>query len=303
MEGIYIKRLSSLFGVKQGGSLFQLVSQHKDMEITTQTIDTNSFIWMAPSDDPSLIEFFYVISGEIILFLDDEEVCLKEGDSFYAEGLKSEFQIRVTVKTKLLCITNKPAFDELISYQGNLEDLLQKINEKDPYTYAHGRNVMEYSVKIMKEMKADEVAIDNIGVAALFHDIGKYLVPEEILTKVDPLTQKEFRYIMRHPIDSKRLLEKKFGKTIAEIAEGHHERNDGSGYPYGLTADEIPIESKIIGIADTFDAMTSQRSYNTPKTFIAAVDELLALPHLYHEGEMLALKKLEEENKINGVLI
>ena len=105
----------------------------------------------------------------------------------------------------------------------------------------------------------------------------------EILQKPDRLEQAELRYILRHPIDSGRMLQPKFGEQIAEIARNHHERLDGSGYPRGLREEDISLSSQIVAVADSFDAMVSNRGYNVVKSFLEAAEELYFLSEQYNQ--------------------
>jgi len=107
--------------------------------------------------------------------------------------------------------------------------------------------------------------------------VGKCFVPVEVLQKTDELDASDVRYILRHPMDSGRLLCPEFGEQVAEIARNHHERLDGSGYPCGLSGEEISLPAKIVAVADVFDAMTSERGYNAVKSFEEAAGELCSL--------------------------
>ena len=130
------------------------------------------------------------------------------------------------------------------------------------------------------------------AISALFHDVGKCCIPDEILNKPGKLTEEEFQFIFKHPMASKEYVEDVFGKEIAQIVLCHHERLDGSGYPQGLNAGEIPIEAKIIAVADAFDAMTTQRPYNHPKNFPEAAEELVGMPEVYLREATQALQWL-----------
>ena len=140
--------------------------------------------------------------------------------------------------------------------------LANTIDAKDSYTNGHSTRVAKYSVMIAKKMGYDKEQINLVEYTALLHDIGKIGVPREIINKPSRLTDDEYEIIKTHPAIGSKTLE---GITeIPDIAIGaryHHERFDGRGYPDGLTGTDIPEIARIIGVADAYDAMTSNRSY------------------------------------------
>lgn len=140
--------------------------------------------------------------------------------------------------------------------------LVSAIEIKDKYTKGHALRVKQYSCAIAKELKLSQAQIWNISTAALLHDIGKIGVPEDILNKPGRLTEDEYNVVKLHTVNGKNILDNINNfSDIANFALHHHENYDGSGYPHGLKGSEIPIESQIIQIADSFDAMTSERAY------------------------------------------
>lgn len=281
MDGIYIKDGSDIsIGVEN--TQLSLLAKHPELEVMRQTVMPDATVWIEPADDRDTIEFFYVLSGRLELVLEDGIREVKTGGCFYADGLEKEVYLRTDCRTELLYVTNKPLFDDVFGYQGNLNELMRLVNSKDNYTYNHCCRVMEYSVCLCRHLSGEKLDADDLVTAALFHDVGKCFIPDEVLGKPGALSETEFRQIMKHPIDSARLLTPKFGKKVAEISRGHHERLDGSGYPYGLSGDEICTESRIIAVADSFDAMTSYRCYRpTIKSFLEAAEELVSMPRQY----------------------
>lgn len=163
-------------------------------------------------------------------------------------------------------------------------------------------NVMNYAVLISKAMiepnNNSETVLKDIVVASLFHDVGKCNTPDEILKKKGKLESEEMKVIRHHPVDTGRLLRKYYNNRIAEIAENHHERIDGSGYPFGLSGHELSTEAKILAVVDAFDAMTTDRGYNNVKSFADAAEELYNLPHLFDHEVASVLKRLVDEGKI-----
>lgn len=301
MEGIYVQRSNDKSAsFENGGTGLQLITRFGDTEVMLQELKPGNVIWLATADDPSLVEFFYLLNGKLKICMPDGPVFLSSGDSFMVQGLREEVRIENEGYAQMLYITSQPMFDFLCGFMGDLNELLRKAEEKDHYTYNHGRKVMEYTLKLSEEMGYSPAAVDALAVPSLFHDVGKVFIPDEVLNKPGKLTPEEFEYIKRHPTDSRRLLEGKFGKDIAFIAECHHERMDGTGYPNGLKGDEIPPESRIIAVADCFHAMTSDRSYKKAKTFIEAVEEMAGLLDKYDEKVVDALRKLVQDGIINA---
>ena len=151
---------------------------------------------------------------------------------------------------------------------------LNQVRDIDDYTHAHSMNVATLCSLLGSWMNLPPMQIKYLTYCGLLHDIGKSKIPSEILNKPGKLTTKELEEIKKHPVYGYKLLEK--STTInSEIAKGvllHHEREDGSGYPFGLTGEKIPLFAKIIGIVDTFDAMTANRSYKQRSTPFDVMD-------------------------------
>ncbi len=138
---------------------------------------------------------------------------------------------------------------------------------RDPYTASHQQNVARLARCIAQDLMLDDQQIEAVRVAATLHDIGKISIPLEILSKPGKLTAEEFALVTTHCRNGARLLETvDFPWPIGEIILHHHERLDGSGYPQGLRGNQIRLEARIIGVADTVDAVLSHRPYRPGKT-------------------------------------
>lgn len=143
-----------------------------------------------------------------------------------------------------------------------VQTLANTIDAKDPYTNGHSMRVAKYSVMIAKRMGYTNESLEQVQYAALLHDIGKIGIPEAIINKTSKLTDEEYELIKTHPTIGGNILSEI--TEIPDIAIGarwHHERYDGKGYPDSLANTDIPEIARIIGVADTYDAMTSKRSY------------------------------------------
>lgn len=162
-------------------------------------------------------------------------------------------------------------------YFKTITALISAIDAKDTYTRNHSRNVAGYAVALGAELGLSPDELVNIHYGAILHDVGKIGIPENILNKPDCLTPEEFQTVKAHPaIGANILAPIDFPREALNIVHYHHERFDGSGYPAGLKGESIPYAARIAGIADAWDAMTSDRSYRQSLTVEKALGELQA---------------------------
>lgn len=170
--------------------------------------------------------------------------------------------------------------------------LVKTIELKDIYTMGHANRVQEISIKLANSMQFDHEQMYNLSTAALLHDVGKIGIPTEILTKPGKLTKEEFDLIKTHPYNAKLVLDEIDGfDIISSLAYSHHERYNGTGYPQGLSGEDIPIEAQIIQIADAFDAMTSDRSYRKAFSKSEAMEIITAQRGLQFHPNLVDLMK------------
>lgn len=155
--------------------------------------------------------------------------------------------------------------------------LANSLDSRDPYTANHSENVARYAEMIAEEMKFSKKERENIYIGGLLHDLGKIGISESILMKTSRLTDKEFAQIKKHPVIGYKILKHiPFFKqnSILDTVLYHHERFDGKGYPSGLKGEQIPLASRIMAVADSFDAMTSKRVYRSEKNLEYALNEI-----------------------------
>ncbi len=147
-------------------------------------------------------------------------------------------------------------------FMGSIQMLAGAVDEKDPYTRGHSDRVTRYSMMIAKDLGLSEDAIEVVRVSAQLHDVGKIGIEDRILKKPGALTTEEFSIMKTHTTKGANIL-----RPVAQLKEMipgielHHESLDGRGYPHGLKGDEIPLLPRIIAVADTFDALTTNRPY------------------------------------------
>lgn len=249
------------------------------------------------SDDREVIE-----SGKI-KFIPEECNHDYNGTKRILETIKIPFNTQITDKPAILGVARditeekkvrkqlednfqqlKAHSDEIDKLNMELEEFQQEIVHimirmleiHDDYTKGHSENVAELSRLIAIELKLSEKEIKQTYWAGILHDIGKTVVPKEILNKKSELTENEYDITKNHPVWGHKVLKNsKQLSSIANFVLYHHEKWDSSGYPVGLKEDEIPLISQILSIADTWDAMTSKRSYRDPLSYNEAIAEII----------------------------
>jgi HD-GYP domain-containing protein (c-di-GMP phosphodiesterase class II) len=176
-----------------------------------------------------------------------------------------------------MAIENALLYEELqVSFYEAIRSLGNALEAKDRYTRGHSQRVAEYAVGIGREMKLERQRIENLRIAAELHDIGKIAIGEGIINAERKLSDEEFAVIKQHPRLGVEILQPiGFLKPILPIVLHHHERYNGRGYPDQLKGEEIPLEARILNLADAFDAMTTQRPYNTPRSVDGAMAHCL----------------------------
>ena len=158
----------------------------------------------------------------------------------------------------------------------SVQALSRAVEAKDPYTRRHSEQVAHYAAHLARSLQLPEGEVESIHIAALLHDIGKIGVPDEILTKPGQLSDEEFGHIRQHPGLGEAILEKvTLFRKEAKLIRYHHERWDGRGYPDGLAAEEIPLLSQVLNVADSVDAMLMARTYKHAYPVEQMLDELV----------------------------
>ena len=218
------------------------------------------FLAMVEIKFPLYIMIAVALLGSVFLFASPEPILLAVMASFAG----------------LMLLTKRVIFISNRNFKGKSEQedmllntvfsLAKTIDARDQYTAFHSNNVADYARNIAKELGLPQKEVDSIYLAGLIHDIGKIATPDHILQKESRLTNEEYDIMKKHSEDGYNIIKdmKLFGELgISAIVRHHHERIDGKGYPMGLKGTEIPLGARILGIADAFDAMTTNRSYLT----------------------------------------
>lgn len=188
-------------------------------------------------------------------------------------GLKSVEQMNIIKQINEELADSKELLEK--SYLESIEVLRKTVEVKDVYTRGHSDRVSEYSLLIGEKLNLPPEQMKTLKIGALFHDIGKIGIPDAILLKTDKLTDDEYSEIKNHPAIGAHILSNaSIFADIIPIVKHHHERYDGKGYPARLAGEDIPYLARIVAVADTFDAMTSRRSYRQALDFDYTTNEI-----------------------------
>ncbi len=188
-------------------------------------------------------------------------------------------------------------------YIGTIKTLAHAIEAKDPYTRGHAERVTQYAVAIAEEMALPKTLIRNIETAGLIHDIGKIGIKDEILTKQGKLSSVEYEVIKTHPLIGERIVRPiGFLENVTPLILYHHERYDGKGFLEGLKGKEIPLGSRILNVADAYDAMITDRPYRKAMSKEKAQEELKRCSGSQFDPEVIeaflrVLKRWEREGR------
>ncbi|QHJ70244.1 HD-GYP domain-containing protein [Planococcus halotolerans] len=300
MKGLEILKNEYLETVKSGSTTLSLLGRGGGMEVMKQTVLKDKLMILFPGEDEDVQEFFYILNGEMELEIDGFKLILSAEDFFSVSDLDEPVHITAKTDVTFLSVSNVLVFHSLSEEIKELRKIGESVEYKDRYTFMHSSRVSKYAIQVAAKMRMTKERIENLFLAAILHDIGKINIPEEVLNKPGKLTNEEFDMIKKHPGDGADMLRKTAYKKLAVIVEQHHERIDGKGYPFGLKADEILLEAKIIGVCDTFDAMTEDRSYRKAYTPEYAMEEIRRLSGIQYDPDVVGAfeQVLQQEGKI-----
>lgn len=301
MNGLYLIHDSECIdkATKEKEEL-SLLAKGNGTEIMLEKIPKGVTFFIEPAKNNDLMEFVYILEGTLVNEENEVESILNGGDYFYVYKLQETAYFKTLTSVRMLYITTQPVFNSLSNEIKELNEMIKKVEEKDMYTNNHGERLGEYVLKIGEKLNLSKDKFESLYYAALFHDIGKINIPDEILKKPGKLTSEEFEIIKKHPIFGKQIINGTFLKNLGDTILQHHERVDGKGYPFGLKASDISTEAKIICVADSYDAMTSDRPYRKGMSPRAAMDELRRCAGTQYDEEIVDI--LEKILIEDGVL-
>ncbi len=226
---------------------------------------------------PTSPAFALVVSGTLLdldhtlSLVEGEGLCLRTGHTYVAQTPAFLYQFRT---------------DSAVSEA--LENLSARLRRKDPQTAGHSARVGFLAWQLGRALGLEAPRLGRLALAAYLHDIGKLRLPTGLLQSAQPLTVAQWQLMMGHPEAGRELLEDTPLKGLGTVLEQHHERFNGSGYPHGLKGDAISLEAYIIGVADTFDAITHPRPYQTARSVAHALSEINRYSHVLYPAEVVS---------------
>lgn len=280
-----------LNGISVKSHEVNLLARNGDTEILIYKFDADARAMLEIADPSQNMEFFYIMSGQVVFDFDNTSRTLRQNEYFYVTNQQSKVYIKAETDATMLYVSTHPVYDTMKALAQQLEEISNKIKQKDLYTYEHNIRLRDYTLRIAEKMGMPTDNMDRLGFAARFHDVGKINVPDYILQKPGMLNEDEFRYIRQHPTDGKVIVSDTFLGKVGDIIEQHHERLDGSGYPLGLKDEDILLEARIIAVADSYDAMTTDRPYRKAMTPVQALYELERLAGVHYDKDIVEIFK------------
>jgi len=256
-----------------------LLATRPNLEVSEGMLDEGGRMTLVPPQ-PGLgaaPELYYVLEGRLTCELPNERFELRAGDHLIVEDLEQPVILTAASHVRFLYASPEPSFHYMSQELDQLRKLAVSVEFVDGYTAAHCGRLQTIAYAIGEALGLPKHRLHVLDYAAYLHDVGKVKVPREILTSPNPLTEAEWEIIRQHPQYGAAMLADTFMADAGPIIAQHHERLDGSGYPLGLSGDAILLESHIVAVADTFDAMTSNRPYRKALPKETALAELRSL--------------------------
>lgn len=210
--------------------------------------------------------------------------------SAYAVKNSNEEDLNLVLKKAEMRLSREKLIDTSSMLSRTIEIIMNSLYEKNSREMEHSKRVSYWCEKIAQRMNLDSHIVSKLRIAGLMHDIGKIGIPDSILDKPDRLTEEEFNLIRKHSEVGYRILSA--ANEFSEIADyilAHHERWDGTGYPKGLKGNEIPIYARIISVADSFDAMTSDRAYRKAMSIQQAKEEIIKFTNIQFDPSVVKI--------------
>lgn len=271
------KKGNTIETVRQKGLDVGLLASYGGTEVIHHKLYQGHKWAMGPTDEWNSLEFIFVLTGEMSLIYGKEEILLSPGDHFHCDPVKEDIFLDALRDSEFLYVCGQPIFHYYSHNIQSMKDLAISVEEKDGYTSDHCQRIMELSMMLGKKLGLTSKDLYTLNLGSFLHDVGKVKVPDSVLNKPGKLTSEEWELMKKHTIFGVEILEETnigYLKDAAKIVGQHHERYNGSGYPYGLKGNEIYIGALIVAVVDSYDAMTTDRVYRKGMSKEEALEEI-----------------------------
>lgn len=229
------------------------------------------------TDLPNVTETYTLLNGMVEMEYNGYKTIVEVGETIDASKYKNIISFYGLTEADILIKMNAEVFEPGFFETMLLQKEADAIEELDGYTYMHCNRIKDYSLEVWNYLKLPANSLNKLRWGAYFHDIGKRVIPLEVLNKPGKLTAEEWEIMKTHTTRGAEIMRNhsvEWLKDAAFIVEQHHERYDGNGYPNGLKGDEISLEASIVSVVDSFDAMTTDRVYKKGFSVKEAIVEL-----------------------------
>ncbi|MCM8807498.1 MAG: PAS domain S-box protein [Candidatus Omnitrophica bacterium] len=272
---------ANLFGYDKvenfiGKNLFDFIINKEEFEQNLKLVNKNKSGYFIEHEirDSKGARFFIETIGKKINFINEEGILLCFRDVTERKMMIENLREAINSTKRML---NQAVMA-----------LSETLTQRDPYTFNHQKRVAKLSVEIAKELGFSGSLIEGMKIVSLLHDIGKIYIPTDILAKPGKLNNIEWDFIKMHPEYGANIVKNiEFPWDIAKIIIQHHERLNGSGYPFGLKGEEIILESRILSVADVVEAMSSHRPYRPKLLLERALEEIKNNSNILYDGEVV----------------
>lgn len=296
-RGIFMKAGKKIFkknepsqdeSVTYSNSRIERIYLSDNFDIGRYRFQKDIILYIDPIEEEQIVKSYLVLDGSC-MDLEDKAV-LETGDLIVVENSDEMISLHMLENTTLLIHAQRTtSIDNFKSSAAEIIQLLNELQNKDHYTKEHSDRVFHLAKRMGLALGYHSKQIYNLNKAARFHDIGKVYIENDILNKPSSLSHEEYKEIQKHVELGQEMILESFDPQIYDIILQHHERIDGSGYPYGLLGDAILEEAKILAICDSYDAMTTDRVYKKGKSKIEALEELKALAGMAYDERLVHL--------------
>ncbi|WP_066060164.1 HD-GYP domain-containing protein [Robertmurraya korlensis] len=280
MRGNGIQFVKSGGYIKQSvanGSILNLLVQSKGFEVILHEVKEGHHWTIGPIEGWDGIEFIYLLSGSLSWLENKTKMIASTGDHLIMDPIRKDTFFTAIGNTTFLYVSTGPSFDEYNDQIKHFMNLAVAVEEKDGYTADHCQRIKDLSIKTGEKLGLSSEELYVLHIGSFLHDVGKTKIPDLILNKPSKLTNEEYEQMKKHTsLGANMLVETGIPtlKRAALIVEQHHERYNGTGYPYRLKGNEINLSSSIVGVVDSFDAMTSVRVYSRGRSLEDALEEV-----------------------------